>query len=68
MKYLPSVSGGLVALLTITSASAQNGTMMNGDMWGYGWMGGYGGYWLPILGFVAVVSLVIWVVKQQKKK
>lgn len=68
MKSLHNASGGLVALLTTTSASAQNGTMMNGDMWGYGWMGGYGGYWLPILGLVVVVGLVVWVVKQQQKK
>ena len=23
--------------------------MMNGGMWGGGWMGGYGGYWVPVL-------------------
>jgi len=68
MKSLLSVTGGLLALLTITSASAQNATMMNGNMWGYGWMGGYGGYWLPILGLVVVVGLVVWIVKQQKRK
>jgi hypothetical protein len=28
--------------------------MMNGGTWGAGWMGGYGGMWVPIL-LVAVV-------------
>jgi uncharacterized membrane protein len=67
MKSLHSASGGLLALLTFTSASAQSGTMMNGGMSGYGWMGGYGGYWLPVLVLAVVVGLVVWVVKRQKK-
>jgi len=41
--------------------------MMNGGMQGSGWMGGYGGYWVPILVLVIVVGLVVWVVNQQKK-
>lgn len=41
--------------------------MMNGGMWGFGWMGGYGGYWMPILLVAAVVTLVVWVVKQSGK-
>jgi len=41
--------------------------MMNGGMWGFGWMGGYGGYWLPILLVAVVAGLVIWVVKQRGK-
>ncbi len=45
---------------------AQNGTMMNGGMWGPGWMGGYGGYWMPLLVLAVVVGLVVWVVKQRK--
>lgn len=40
---------------------------MNGGMWGSGWMGGYAGYWVPILGLAVAVGLVVWVVKQQKK-
>jgi len=61
---------GLASLLATGSASAQNGTMMNGGMWDSGWMGGnggYGGYWLAILAMAVVVGLVVWVVKQQKK-
>ncbi len=41
--------------------------MMNDGMWGVGAMGGYGGYWLPILGFAVVVGLVVWVIKQKNK-
>ena len=48
------------------AALAQNGFMMNGSMAGGGWMGGYGGYWLPIL-LVVVVGLVAWVIMQRRK-
>ena len=36
-------------------------------MGGYGWMGGYGGIWLPILVVIAVAGLVVWVMKQKGK-
>lgn len=39
----------------------------NGGMWNGGWMGGYGGYWVPILLVIVVVGLVLWVVKQKGK-
>lgn len=67
MNALQIVGIGLALLLVTGSSLAQNGTMMNGGMWGSGWMGGYGGYWVPILVLVIVVGLVVWVVKQQKK-
>lgn len=67
MKSLHSACGGLAALLAGTNALAQNGTMMNDGMWNNGWMGGYGGYWVPILVLAVVVGLVVWVVNQQKK-
>jgi hypothetical protein len=67
MNTLQSVGVGLASLLATGSTLAQNGTMMNGGMWGPGWMGGYGGYWVPILVLAVVVGLVVWVVKQQKK-
>jgi hypothetical protein len=44
-------------------ASAQAGPMMNG---GIGGMGGYVGYWVPVL-LVAVVGLVAWIVMQRRK-
>ncbi len=40
--------------------------MMNGGMGGYGWMGAYGGYWVPVL-LVVVVGLVAWIVMQKRK-
>ena len=67
MNALQSVGVGLASLLATGSTLAQNETMMNRGMWGSGWMGGYGGYWLPILVLAVVVGLVVWVVKQQKK-
>lgn len=68
MNALRSVGVGLASLFATGSALAQNGSMMHGDGWGSGWMGGYGGYWVPILVLAAVVGLVVWVVQQQKKK
>ncbi|TFH47310.1 MAG: hypothetical protein E4H01_08555 [Lysobacterales bacterium] len=47
MNALQSVGIGLALLLVTGSSIAQNETMMNGGMWGSGWMGGYGGYWVP---------------------
>lgn len=41
------------------------GSMMDG--YGFGWMGGYGGIWLPILLVVAIAGLVVWIVKQKGK-
>lgn len=72
MNALKSIGPGLASLLATGSALAQNGHMMNNglwgyDMWGHGSMGGYGGYWVPILFLAVVVGLVVWVVKQQKK-
>ena len=67
MNALQSLGVGLASLLATGSTLAQNGTMMNGGTWGSGWMGGYGGYWVPILALAVVVGLVVWVVKQQKK-
>ena len=67
MNALHSVGVGLASLLGAGSALAQNGPRMHDGMWGSGWMGGYGGYWVPLLVLAVVVGLVVWVVKQQKK-
>ncbi len=66
MKNLFAVAVGTVPLFVTDAAVAQSGPMMNGGMGGGGWMGGYGGFWLPVL-FVVVVGLVIWVVIQRRK-
>lgn len=67
MKILTAMTVGLVSMFASGVSSAQNGNMMNGgDMWGSGWMGGYGGYWGPIL-LVVVVGVVVWAVLQKRK-
>ena len=66
MKTLLSMAVGAVPLLATGVAMAQNGTMMNGGSWGVGWMGGYGGIWMPIL-LVVVVGLVAWIVMRKNK-
>jgi hypothetical protein len=43
------------------------GPGMMGNDYGFGWMGGYGGIWVPILLVAAVVGVVVWVVAQKKK-
>ena len=41
-----------------------NGGGMSGGGWM--WMGGYGGYWGPIL-LVALIGVVIWAVLKRRK-
>ena len=67
MRNLLAIAVGTVLLLATGASFAQSGNTMNGGGWGVGWMGGYGGIWMPILMLVVVVALVVWVVKQQKK-
>ena len=66
MKNLLAIAVGAVPLLATGVSFAQSGNMMNGGMWGYGWMGGYGAIWMPILMVVVVVAIVLWIVKQKK--
>jgi len=56
-----------VALLTTGVAFAQSTNMMNGGIWGVGWMGGYGGIWMPILLVIVVAGVVAWIVKRDGK-
>ncbi len=67
MNVLRTGLAGLAPLLSAGVASAQSGHMMNGGMSGFGWMGGYGGIWLPILVIIAVAGLVAWVVRRKGK-
>lgn len=67
MKNLLATAVGTVPLLTTGVALAQGGSMMDGGMWGVGWMGGYGGVWVPILLVIVVVGVVAWFVKQKGK-
>lgn len=67
MKTLLATAVGTGSMLTTGVSLAQSANMMNGGTWGFGWMGGYGGVWMPILLVIVVVGLVVWVVKQKGK-
>lgn len=65
MKNLLATVFGTVFLLATGVSLAQTGNMMNDGMWGSGWMGGYGGIWVPLLLVIVVVGLVAWIVKRK---
>ena len=65
MKNLLATVVGTVFLLATSVSLAQTGNMMNDGMWGGGWMGGYGGIWVPLLFVIVVVGLVAWIVKRK---
>ena len=67
MKKLLATGIGSAPLFAATAAMAQSGQMMNDGVWGMGWMGGYGGIWVPIL-LVAVVVAAVAVFMQRKSK
>jgi uncharacterized membrane protein len=67
MKTLLAMAVGTVPLLAPGVSLAQSGNMMNGGMGGDGWMGGYGGMWVPILVVIVVAGLVAWVVARKGK-
>ena len=66
MKNVFALAVGTVPVVVPGAALAQGGSMMYGSMGSGGWMGGYGGYWVPVL-LVVVVGLVAWVVMQRRK-
>jgi hypothetical protein len=65
MKRLSTVAAGAAHLLATDRVWAQNGTMMNGGMWGGGWLGGYGGIWGLAVLVIVVAALVAWAVKRK---
>ncbi|HSQ10652.1 MAG TPA: hypothetical protein VLN25_08560 [Burkholderiaceae bacterium] len=67
MKTLLTTGIGSIPLFAATAALGQTGQMMNDGFWGMGWMGGYGGVWVPIL-LVVVVAAAVVVVMQRKSK
>ena len=58
---------GAVALSISGVVMAQTGSMMGGGNSGVGWMGGYGGFWMPVLLIVVVVALVVLVIQRKDK-
>jgi hypothetical protein len=67
MRTLLALAGSAMALAASSAAMAQNGNMMNGAMWGSGWMGGYGGMWTPILLVIVVIGVIAWIVTRGGK-
>ena len=67
MKMFPAILFGTGLLLVSSLALAQNGNMMNQGMWNAGWMGGYGGMWVPILLAIVVVAVVVWMLGRKGK-
>jgi uncharacterized membrane protein len=67
MKSLRLLIAGAAPLLTSRVALAQTGTMMGGEHAGFGWMGGFGGVWMPVLLIVVVVALVVFVIQRRDK-
>lgn len=67
MKTLLAMAVGMVSLSAAGVALAQNGNMMDGNTWGMGWMGGYGGIWGPLLLVVVVAGLVALVMQRKGK-
>ena len=66
MKNWLALSVGTLPSFVTGAAWAQGGRTMNDSMGSGGWMGGYGGYWMPVL-LVVVIGLVVWIVMQKRK-
>ena len=67
MKMFLGIVISMTTLLNSSAAVAQNGNMMNASMWNAGWMGGYGGMWVPILLCIIVVAAVVWMLVRKGK-
>ena len=67
MNIFLAVVSSMATLLVSSVAVAQSGNMMNGGMWNAGWMGGYGGMWVPILLVIVVVAVVAWMLDRKGK-
>ena len=61
------LGGTIVAAgaLAQTPQGANSPGTMSG--YGFGWMGGYGGIWMPLLLVIVVAGLVAWFVTQKRK-
>lgn len=64
MKTLHSLAAGAAGLMASAAALAQSGHMMDGGFMD-GWMGGYGGIWVPILLAIAVLVIVVMVINRK---
>lgn len=66
MKTIHSMAIGTASLLSSGVVIAQTGSMMGGGNSGFGWMDGYGGFWMPVL-LIVVVALVVLVIQRKDK-
>jgi hypothetical protein len=55
-------------MLMVNSAWGQSGSALNEGIWADDWLGGYGGFLLPLLGVVLALGLVVWRARKQKKQ
>jgi uncharacterized membrane protein len=67
MKNLLARTVGTVPLFATGVSLAQSGHMMDDGSWGVGWMGGFGGIWVPIFLVIVAVGLLVWVVQRKSK-
>ncbi len=67
MKTSAVAAVGMVSLLATGASLAQNGSMMNGGIWGSDWMGGHDGIWTALLLGIVVAGLVVWIVSRGRK-
>ena len=67
MNIFLAMVSSMATLLVSSVAVAQSGNMMNDGMWNAGWMGGYGGMWVPILLVIVVVAVVAWMLGRKGK-
>lgn len=66
MKFRLEPATAFALALSASLVNAQDRHMMNGSDWNGGWMGGYGGIWVPVL-LVVGVGLLVWIVMQKRK-
>ena len=62
MKMFLGIVISMSTLLNSSAAVAQNASM-----WNAGWMGGYGGMWVPIVLCIIVVAAVVWMLVRKGK-
>jgi hypothetical protein len=62
---LLTIAAGAAPLLLTDIVWAQHGPMMNGDMSGVGWMGGFGGFWGLALLVIVIAAVVAWAVRRK---
>lgn len=67
MKTIHSMAVATASLLSSGVVIAQTGSMMGGGGSGFGWMDGYGGFWMPVLLIVVVIALVVLVIQRKDK-